>query len=129
MTPAYWCVFLAALMPYGFIVLARFPFLNRGPRAYDNRRPREHVEKLEGWRKRADAAHLNSFEAFPPFAAAVIIAHSAGAPERRITALAIAFIACRLLYGVCYLGNVSWLRSLLWIAGLSCVAGLFVVAV
>jgi uncharacterized MAPEG superfamily protein len=129
MTPGYWCVFLSALMPYGFIVLVRFPFLNRGPRAYDNRYPRDHVEKLEGWRRRAHAAHLNSFEAFPPFAAAVIIAHLARAPETRITALAVAFVAFRFFYGACYLGNVSWLRTVVWCAGALCVAALFVVAV
>ena len=42
-------------------------------KGYDNRAPRAGIEQLTPRQQRAYWAHLNAFEAFPPFAAAVII--------------------------------------------------------
>ena len=42
--------------------------------------------------------------------------------------LALAWVACRLLYGACYLANLAALRSALWIAASGCVVALFVSA-
>jgi uncharacterized MAPEG superfamily protein len=123
MTTAYWCVLAAALMPYLFTGIAKF-----GDRPYDNRAPREFLEGASGAKKRAHWAQLNSFEAFPPFAAAVIIAHLAGAAQASVDTLATAFVILRLIYGWAYITDRASLRSLVWIAGLACVVGLFVAA-
>ena len=123
MTIGYWSVLVAALLPYVFTLLAK-----AGGRRYNNYSPREFLEKQEGYRKRAHWTQLNSFEAFPPFAAAVIIAHLTGVAQGTIDGLAIAFIVCRVLYGVMYLANQAALRSLVWMAGLGCVVALFVSA-
>jgi uncharacterized MAPEG superfamily protein len=123
MTTAYWCVLVAALLPFLFTGLAKLT----GP-GFNNYKPRDFQAGLTGWRQRAHWAHLNSFEAFPPFAAAVIVAHLAGAPQDRIDLLALAFIACRLVYGALYIANKAPLRSLVWALGLACVIGLFVIA-
>lgn len=123
MTIAYWSVLAAALLPYVFTLLAKAG----GPR-YNNYSPREFLEKQQGYRKRAHWTQLNGFEAFPPFAAAVIIAHQAGAVQSTIDLLALTFIACRILYGVMYLANKPNLRSLVWIAGIGCVVALFISA-
>ncbi len=120
MTLAYWCVLAAALMPFLFTGIAKFS----GGR-YNNYSPREFLEKQEGFRKRAHWAQLNSFEAFPMFAAAVIIAHLTGAEQDYINTLAIAFIGIRIVYGVMYLANLAALRTLVWTAGLACVIALF----
>src|SRR3546814_10004956 len=48
---------------------------------FDNAAPRDYFEQSTGWRKRAHWAQLNSFEAFPAFAAAVIIAQIAAGPN------------------------------------------------
>ena len=120
MTLAYWCVLAAALMPFLFTGIAKFS----GGR-YNNYSPREFLEKQEGFRKRAHWAQLNSFEAFPMFAAAVIIAHLTGAEQDYINMLAIAFIGIRLVYGAMYLANLAALRTLVWSAGLACVIALF----
>lgn len=122
MTIGYWCVLVAAVLPYLFTLLAK-----SGGR-YNNYAPREYLEKLEGFRKRAHWAQLNSFEAFPAFAAAVIIAHLAGTQQSTIDTLAIAFIIIRLAYGAMYLANLAVLRSLVWMAGLGVVVALFVTA-
>ena len=85
MTTAYWCVLAAALIPFLFTAVAKL----KGGR-YNNRAPREWQARLEGAPARAHAAHLNSFEAFPFFAAAAIIAHLRGLPQETINLLAVA---------------------------------------
>ena len=73
-------------------------------------------------------AQLNAFEAFPLFAAAVIIAHLARADQAWINGFAVAFIGLRIAYTLAYLYDKPTLRSLVWAGGLLCVIGLFVVA-
>ena len=123
MTIANWCVLVAALLPFLFTGLAKFSGLK-----YNNKRPREFQAELTGWRLRAHWAHLNSFEAFPPFAAAVIIAQQAGAVQGRVDDLAMAFIAARLVYGAMYLANLAPLRSLVWAVGLGLTIAIFFAA-
>ncbi len=123
MTTAYWCVLAAGLMPYLFTAISKAS----GER-YNNRDPRAWQSRLAGLPARAHAAHLNSFEAFPLFAAAVIVAQLAQATQTRIDGLALAFIALRLGYGVCYLAGWATLRSLVWVLAFGCCVALFVIA-
>lgn len=122
---AYWCVFVTALLPYIWVAIAKA----RGER-YDNREPRAWLARQADPRvRRANAAQLNAFEAFPAFAAGVVLAQLAGVPAERIALLALAFVVCRLAHGVIYiLGAAHGLRSLVWFAGLACVLGLLVQA-
>ncbi|MEE4299464.1 MAG: MAPEG family protein [Pseudomonadales bacterium] len=123
MTIAYWCLLVAALMPYLFTGVAK------SAPGYDNRRPRAWLEEREGVHERAHAAQLNSFEAFPPFAAAVLVAHlTGGAEQGTIDALALAWLLLRAGYGAAYLGDQHLLRSSLWVAAMAVVIALFVVA-
>jgi uncharacterized MAPEG superfamily protein len=126
MTIAYWCVLAAALLPYVFTGFAKTG--RAESRRYDNHAPREWLDRLTGWRRRAHWAQLNAFEAFPPFAAAVIIAHLAGAAQARIDDLAVAFVALRVGHGALYILDHPRLRSLAWAFALGCVIGLFVIA-
>ena len=120
MTIAYWCVLIAAVLPYVWTGVAK----SRAD--YNNRAPREFLERQRGFRQRANWTQQNSFEAFPAFAAAVIIAHLTGAPQDTIDILAMAFVALRLLYGLAYVADQHLLRSLLWLGGVICVVWLFV---
>jgi uncharacterized MAPEG superfamily protein len=122
MTIAYWCVLAAGALIYLATGLAKAG--GRMP-VKANHTPREWLEKLEGWPKRAHWAQLNSFEVFPLFAAAVIVAELAHAPQPRIDHLALAFIACRVLYLILYLADQAMLRTTLWFAGMVCVVMLF----
>jgi uncharacterized MAPEG superfamily protein len=119
MTIAFWCVLAAALLPYVTIAIGKYD------RKYDNRSPRDWEARLEGGQRRAVFAHYNHFEAFAPFAAAVIVAHLAGASQEWSNALAAAFIAFRIAYTWAYLADKAVLRSVLWAAGMACVIGLF----
>jgi uncharacterized MAPEG superfamily protein len=123
-TVAFWCVLAAGLMPYLLTGIAK-----ASGRRYDNRDPRRWQAALTGLPQRAHAAHLNSFEAFPLFAAAVLVAHVAGAEATRIDQLALAFVALRIGYAICYLADFAILRSLVWTAALACCVALFVLAV
>ncbi len=123
MTLAYWCVLIAALLPYLLVSAAKFA----GGR-YDNHAPREFLDKQDGWRKRASWAQLNSFEAFPPFAAAVIIAHQLQADQATVDIIALGFVICRGLYGICYIFDKATPRSLVWALGMGCTVALFIVA-
>jgi uncharacterized MAPEG superfamily protein len=123
MTNAYWCVLAAAYLPIVWTALAKFSGGDFAGAA--NRSPREFLERLSGWRKRAHWAQLNGFEAFPPFAAAVIIAELKHVPQTHIDFLAIAFLVLRILHGFLYIADRSSLRSLAWFGALGCVVALF----
>jgi uncharacterized MAPEG superfamily protein len=120
MSIAYWCVLIAALLPYAGTLTAK------GGTRYDNRNPREWLAQQSGFRSRANAAQLNGFEAFPLFAAAVIIAHLTGAPQTRVDMLAMVFIAARLAYLGLYLADKATLRSLAWFVGFGSALAIFV---
>ena len=121
MTVALWCVFVAGLLPYVATLIAKSG-------GYDNRAPRDWLARQEGFRKRANAAQMNSFEAFPFFAAAVITAHVLNGPQSLVDTLALVFIAARIAYLACYLANKPALRSLVWFVGLAMIVAIFVVA-
>ncbi len=124
MTTAYWCIFIAALLPYLWVGIGK-----SAAKGYNNRDPRGWLAKQTHPRvQRGNAAHLNAFEAFAPFAASVLMAQAAGVDPGRITTLAVVFIECRVLHGVFYLSKTHALRSLAWMVGIGCVAALMVQA-
>ncbi len=123
MTIAFWCVLIAAIMPFILAGISK-----AGDRSFNNRRPRDWYEHISGYRKRAWWAQQNSFEALPFFAAAVIIAHVAGAAQNTVDFIAILFIAARIAYATCYLADLHLLRSLSWLVGIGSCIALFIVA-
>ena len=124
MTIAFWCVLAAGLLPYVAIGIAKWD------RAYlsNNADPRAWEATLKGIQARAHAAHLNGFEAFPLFAAGVVIASICNAPVATVDTLAITFVAARITYLGAYLANTDKLRSLVWMVGVACNVALFVIA-
>jgi uncharacterized MAPEG superfamily protein len=121
MTVAFWCVLVAALLPFAAVAIAK-----GGGERFNNRHPRAWLDKQQGFRARANAAQANSFEAFPFFAAAVIVAHLAGAEPSRLDSLALIFVAARLAYLACYLANWHLARSVVWMIGLVVTITIFV---
>lgn len=110
MTLAFWCVLVAGLLPFAAIAVAKWDktFWRH------NNLPREWEARLTGRGARAHAAHLNSFEAFPLFAAAVIIAAICKAPQPTVDGIAVAYVVARIAYIGCYLADRASLRSLVW---------------
>ncbi|AQV95183.1 hypothetical protein BJN34_14990 [Cupriavidus necator] len=121
---AFWCVLLAGVMPLATVAIAKAS----GP-GYDNHDPRGWLKRQSGRARRADMAHRNHFEAFPFFAAAVLTASHLQAPQARLDELAMAFIAARLLYTLCYVTDRATLRTLCWTIGYLTVVGIFLLPV
>lgn len=122
MTIALWCVLAAAFLPYPFTLAAKWS------RRFNNRAPREYLEATTGWQKRSHWVQLNSFEAFPAFAAAVIVNHVVLGANATADVLAVVFIALRIAYGLFYIGDLALLRSIAWMAASLCIVSLFVLA-
>lgn len=124
MALAYWCILIAALLPYLWVGIAKAS----GER-YDNRNPRAWQARQDNPRsQRANAAQLNAFEAFAPFAASVLMAQAAGVDAARIGHLAVAFVALRVLHGLFYVFGIAALRSLAWAGGIAVVVWLMLLA-
>jgi uncharacterized MAPEG superfamily protein len=124
MTIPFFCIFLAFLLNMvskGPVAIA----MARQDGGYDNKNPRVQQAELVGWGRRAVAAHLNGFEAFPAFAAAVLVATAAGADPVWTVRLAVTFVVARVLYLPLYIGNLDLLRSAVWGIGFIATAGLF----
>ena len=124
MALAYWCILIAALLPYLWVSIAKASgerFDNREPRAWQARQTNPRSQ-------RANSAQLNAFEAFAPFAASVLMAQAAGVDPSRIGLLAVAFVALRVLHGIFYVLGVAPLRSLAWAGGIAVVVWLMLLA-
>ena len=119
MTTALWCVLVAGLLPYAATVTAK------GGARFDNRNPRAWLAVQTGWRARAHAAQLNSFEAFPLFAVAVLLAHHLHAPQARADTLALVFVTARIAYLACYVADLHLLRSIVWAVGIGSAVAIF----
>jgi uncharacterized MAPEG superfamily protein len=116
-TVALWCVLAAALLPYLATTVAK-----AGGERYDNRDPRAWLQRQPGWRARANSAQLNAFEAFPFFAAAVIVAQMLQAPQDRVDALAVIFVGARVAHLASYVADWHRARSIAWLLGwLACI--------
>jgi uncharacterized MAPEG superfamily protein len=119
MTIAYWCVLIAALLPY----LVTFPA--KATKEYDNTDPRGWASRQTGFRHRALGAQSNGFEAFPFFAVAVITAQLQQVQAGLIDQLALLFIAARIAHAAAYYLNLATLRSICWLAGIGSVTALY----
>ena len=118
MTIAFWCVLVAALLPY---VPFGFAAKHLNPRAM-----REGVDKLAGLPQRASGAHLTAFETFPPFAAAVIVSHSVEGASATVDGLAVLYILVRLGHIGFYLADRQPLRSAMFGLGMLLMIAIFV---
>jgi uncharacterized MAPEG superfamily protein len=113
MTIADWCVF-GTLLLY-LLTIGSVKWISW--RRFDNSRPRDAAFYADPIRARALGAHQNGIEAFPFFAAAVLLAEFRQAPQHLIDELAILFLIVRIAYVFTYLGDRPTLRSILWSLG------------
>jgi uncharacterized MAPEG superfamily protein len=116
MNIAFICILIMGLMPFIFVAIAKFGSKQFGATA--NHNPREFIAKLEGWPKRAAWAQINSFEAFPLFAIAVLIAIYKHAPQATIDKTCLIIVGLRIIYGILYIADKASLRSLVWFISL-----------
>jgi uncharacterized MAPEG superfamily protein len=122
-TFALWMILVAILLPVLTTGMAKW-----GVAGMDNNQPRVWQDTLVGWRKRAEWAHRNHFEALPGFAAAVLVATLVHAPGVTVNVLAGVWVLFRVAYTACYVTDRASLRSLMWAGAFLCVIGLFIVS-
>ncbi|MFJ4382846.1 MAPEG family protein [Pseudomonas sp. NPDC089407] len=128
MTVALWCILIALFLPPLCALIAKVSSGRFGLK--DNHDPRAFLDTLSGLPRRAHAAQQNSFEAFPAFAAAVLVADIVGNAEQVTQdVLGVMYITSRLLYIICYLADWAALRSLVWFAGVAIIVAFFVVSI
>jgi uncharacterized MAPEG superfamily protein len=113
MTIAEFCVFGVVALYLLTIVPVKWLSYQK----YDNAKPRDPAFYEDAIRARALGAHLNGIEAFPFFAAAVLLAEFRLGPQHLIDELAVLFLIVRIAYVFTYLGNRPTLRSILWAVG------------
>ena len=117
---AAWCLLIVTMMPVLVVGYAK-----RGV-PYDNHKPRDGIDHLQGAKRRAYDAHLNCFEALPVFIAALFVAVWTEGPEWMVNTLAVGFVAFRILYVFAYIGDRASLRSAVWSLAYLCAIGLFI---
>ena len=113
LTLAYWCVLVAALLPYVAAYIAKIGAFDRS----DNQKPREWSARQSGWRARAYAAQSNGFEGLPLFIGAVVIAHQLAAAQGWLDTLALAYVLLRIVYIAVYVAGLGSVRSAVWTLG------------
>ena len=101
----------------------------RDPAGFDNKDPREQQSRLDRDGKRAVAAHANAFEAFAPFAAAVIACELRHVNDRVLMILALVHAAARFVYPWLYLKGIDKARSGVWMIGMGATSALMLLAV
>jgi uncharacterized MAPEG superfamily protein len=119
-----WCLIATFVLIY----VPRLPALQgtlRQEGHIDLGHPRIQQARLVGMGARAQAAHLNTVEAFAPFAAAVWVAHHYGVDAGTRDLLAVAFVAARVLFILAYLADLNPWRTVIWSVGHLFVALLF----
>lgn len=114
MTTPLFCLFLAALLiylPRGFVVAGQA----QREEGYDNANPRDQQARLEGKARRAQAAHMNAFEAFMIFLGGVLVVQTTVPGSALAGTLCITFILARVIYTFAYIYDRPNLRSAIWV--------------
>lgn len=127
MTVLMLCLIFSALM----ILITKVPvaMAMADDGGYDNRHPRLQQARLNGFGARALAAHQNMIEAFPVFAAGVLLALVTGTTGYWASILAVVFVVARIIYTILYLADFPVLRSMIWTVGFAASVGLMVLAI
>ncbi len=120
---AYWCVLIAALLPIAIVTYAK------SVPGSDNHNPRDAIDTLPPPKRRAYAAHLNAYENFPFFAAAVIVAVTQGASLTTVNILSTAYVGARVAHAVFYVADLATARSAAFTAGFFLTIAIFVLPV
>lgn len=115
MTVAELCLLGMVIIIIGSVAPAKFG----GRREYDNANPRDPLFYTPGFRTRALGAHQNGYEAFPFFAAAVLLAEMRGVPQGTVDVLAVGFLLARCGYVLAYWTDRPNLRSIIWAVALA----------
>lgn len=124
-------IFLISIVAAAILIYVPYlaVFYGRLQVGYDIAAPRALFDKLPPYAQRATWAHQNSFEAFPIFTAAALMAYVTGQNSPLAVNAAITFAIARLLYSIFYIANIPLGRSLMFAIGSFCSGTLFVLSI
>ena len=128
MTTPFWCLFIVAMIPYILAGLTSY-FKVKQLGKLDNHHPRIQAAELTGAGARAHGAQMNAWEALALFAAAVFMAHLAGADPRLSAIAAVIFVAARVIHLVVYIADIPLLRTGFFTVGAAMCFWLFGLAI
>lgn len=114
-----WSILIMGLLPLFSVMPAKFTG------RYDNANPRDPEYWRIGFRLRARSAELNGYEAFPLYAAAVLVGLNYGGDMSWIESLCGLTIAMRIIYILCYWTDRASLRTLAWTVAFLATLGVF----
>lgn len=80
---------------------------------------RDDVPELPAWAERAARAHRNMLENLLPFAALVLVAHTAGLTNEETAFGTTLFFWSRVAYAAIYIAGIPYIRTVAFIASLS----------
>ena len=120
---SYGALLVAGVMPVVCAGIAKSGF-----HGYDNSDPRTWLARQTGYRARANAAQANCFEAFPFFAAGVILALLTGVEPDTVDAMAVFFVSMRVAYVFFYVTDRAKWRTMVWSAAYLTVLALYALA-
>jgi len=115
---AAWCLLIVAVMPVVTVGIAKWGA------GYDNHEPRQWMQTLEGYRRRAYAAHTNCYEALSVFLTAMFVAVWTDGAQQLVDTLAVIFVVARIAYIAAYLADKPAARSLVWSAAYLAAVGI-----
>jgi uncharacterized MAPEG superfamily protein len=110
-------------LPYLLVAFGRFQV------GFDMGAPRASFDKLPDYAKRANWAHQNSIETFPPYAAAALMAYVTQQNTGAVAHWALAFVAARFLFSVFYIINFPIGRSLMFGIGSAATISLMIASI
>lgn len=119
---AHYMLLAAGLMPYVLVGAAK------AAPGYDNANPRSLDNLGSDKRRRIYAAHLNALEAFPLFAAGVLLATLLEANALATNILSGFWLLLRTGFALAYITDRATLRSLLWLAATAISVALFLIS-
>ncbi len=128
MTIPFWCLCAAVVLPYIWFSFAAPLRMKQFGAAMNSHAPRSQDSELKERASRAHGAHANSLEALTYFAPAVLVAHLTHADPTWAARLAVTFIVCRVIHGICYIGDVPPARTAFFAIGLLSSIGLFILS-
>jgi len=111
----HWAIY--AVLVAGVLPLICAGIAKRGFKDYDNRDPRAWLDRQTGARQRANHAQANSLEAFPLFAAGMLLCMLAQVDAVLLGILGWVFVLMRATYIYAYVTNRASFRSLVWLIG------------
>src|SRR3569833_2246029 len=100
MTIAEVCIFASVMLYLLPIVPAKWG----NAKQFDNARPRDPAFYQDSIRARALGAHQNGIEAYPFFAAAVLLAEFRGAPQNLVNVLLVLFVFVCVVFVLSFVG-------------------------